>query len=174
MESLTRTLALVNNVPILIIENGEKLVPIKPICEALGIDVDSQRKKILDDEILKSTTVLSTAVAADLKERDMFCIPLKFVFGWLFTINPKNVKPEAQEAVSRYRSQCYEVLYRHFTDQSEFLEQKQNALRLQLEKVQDVRSEFRNTQNTLKEANNRLNVIKDTSFEFWLGNNRKF
>lgn len=45
----------------------------------------------------------------------MFCLPLKYVYGWLFTINPKNVGPEAKESVARYRRECYDVLYRHFT-----------------------------------------------------------
>ena len=50
-------------------EDGTVLVPIKPICAALGVDVESQRKKINEDEDLRSTAVLSTAVGADGKER---------------------------------------------------------------------------------------------------------
>ncbi|PSR56728.1 chromosome partitioning protein ParA [Adhaeribacter arboris] len=174
MKTQTTTIATVNNIPILIIENGEKLIPIRPICDALGIDSKSQREKIESDEFLNSVAVLSPSTGADNKIYEMTCIPYKYVFGWLFTINPKNVKPEAQEAVSRYRTQCYEVLFRHFSDQSDFLEQKQKALELQLEKEQEVRSDFRNTQKTLKEATTRLNVIKDTTFEYWLANHRQF
>ena len=44
----------------------------------------------------------------------MYCLQIHFFFGWLFTINPKNVAPDARESVSRYRRQCYDVLYRHF------------------------------------------------------------
>ena len=90
--------------------DAKKLVPIKPICEALGIDYASQFTKIKNDEDLSSTVVLSTIVATDGKEREMVCLPMEFIFGWLFTINPKNVKPEAQEAVRTYRMQCYHVL----------------------------------------------------------------
>ena len=50
-ENNNSIIAKVNNVPIILIER-EKLVPIKLICEALGIDVDSQRKKIYEDDIL--------------------------------------------------------------------------------------------------------------------------
>ena len=47
----TKSIARVNNVAIQVIsENGTKLVPVKPICEALGVDFDSQRKKLNDDE----------------------------------------------------------------------------------------------------------------------------
>lgn len=45
----------------------------------------------------------------------MLCLLLRYVYGWLFTINPKNVAPGAREAVTRYRRECYEALYKHFT-----------------------------------------------------------
>ncbi len=106
----------INGVDIVTVErDGEIFVPIKPICEAIGIDDRAQRDKIQSDEILGATGVLSTSVAADGKGREMFCLPLKYVYGWLFTINPKNVAPEAREAVTLYRRECYDSLYEHFT-----------------------------------------------------------
>ena len=60
----------INRVDIVTVDSdGEIFVPIKPICEAIGIDVESQRDKINSDEILSSTAVLSTAVAADARPR---------------------------------------------------------------------------------------------------------
>lgn len=60
----------INSVDIVTVDSdGEIFVPIKPICEAIGIDVESQRDKINSDEILSSTAVLSTAVAADARPR---------------------------------------------------------------------------------------------------------
>jgi hypothetical protein len=98
----TKSIAKVNEVTIQVVsENGLKLVPIKPICEALGIDEDAQRRKLKEDELLNSVTTLSTATGSDGKQYEMVCIPLKYVFGWLFTINPKNVKEEARESVAR-------------------------------------------------------------------------
>lgn len=41
----TSIIARVNNVDIMSISD-ERLVPIKPICEALGIDSEAQRQKI--------------------------------------------------------------------------------------------------------------------------------
>src|SRR5690554_3549527 len=124
----TRTVAVINKAKILVIEDRGKLVPIKPMCEALGVDVDSQRKKINQDEILAPVAVLSTATGADGKGYNMFCIPYKYIFGWLFTINPKNVKEDAKEGVINYKKACYDALYQNFTDQSEFLEFKQEQI----------------------------------------------
>ena len=114
--SMERLISRINGVDIVTVEqDGEIFVPIKPVCEAIGIDDRAQRDKIQSDEILASTGVLSTSVAADGKKREMFCLPLKYVYGWLFTINPKNVAPESRETVARYRRECYDVLYEHFT-----------------------------------------------------------
>lgn len=106
----------INGVDIVTVErDGEIFVPIKPICEAIGIDAKAQRAKLQEDEFFASTGAIITSVAADEKEREMYCIRLRDVYGWLATINPGKVAPEAREAVARYRRECYDVLYEHFT-----------------------------------------------------------
>ena len=57
--SKTTTIAKVNQVEILLIENGEKRVAIKPICEALGISHKPQIEKLKTDPILSSVVTLS-------------------------------------------------------------------------------------------------------------------
>mgnify|MGYP001077839920 CR=1 FL=1 len=39
----TKIIAKVNNIAIIASNEPEKFVPIKPICDILGVDVDSQR-----------------------------------------------------------------------------------------------------------------------------------
>lgn len=95
-------------------ENNNIFVPVKPICDAVGIDFASQRNKLQADETLGPTMAIIATVASDEKDREMVCLPLKFIYGWLFTINPGKVAPEAKERVLRYRLECYEALYRHF------------------------------------------------------------
>lgn len=109
-------ISIINGVDIVTVErDGEIFVPIKPVCEALGIDAKAQRAKIQEDDFFASTGAIITSVAADEKAREMFCIRLRDVYGWLATINPGKVAPEAREAVSRYRRECYDALYEHFT-----------------------------------------------------------
>ncbi len=151
----------------MLVENGQKLIPIKPICEALGIDTESQRKKIKTDEILNSVAVLNTATGTDGKSYDMFCIPFKYVFGWLFTINPKNVAPEAQESVLRYRMECYEALFSHFADQSEYLEQKQAAIEAAMDETERIRRDFKEAKARLDEATAKLSKVRTFTFEQW-------
>ena len=91
----TKTIVKVNNVDI-IATSDEQMIAIRPICEALGISVERQRKKIQEDEDLNSVAALRAATGADGKRYEMLCLPVRYIFGWLFTINPANVKPEAQ------------------------------------------------------------------------------
>lgn len=95
-------------------ENNNFFVPVKPICDAIGVNYESQYAKLKDHEILASTIVLSTMVASDGKQREMVSLPLEFVYGWIFTINTKNVSEAARGSVLRYQLECYNALYRHF------------------------------------------------------------
>ena len=168
-----KTVAKIKDVSIMLIDGKEKLVPIKPICQALDVNYSSQLEKIKSDEILGSTVLLRGIIAADGKEREMACIPFKFAFGWLFTINPKNVKAEAKEQIIKYRLECYEALFNHFSDQSEFLEQKQAALEKQMEEVDRIRNDFGNTKKLLDEARKILNKVKEMTFDEWQINKRQ-
>ena len=164
----TKTLVKINDVPIQVVDdNGRKLVPIKPICEAVGVDYEAQRQKLRDDDFLDSTALLSKVVAADGKEREMLCLPYEFIFGWLFTINPKNVKEEARESVSKYRIECYRALYRHFTAHSDFLHEKQTRLMNHITDMEAIRHEFVTARDRLNESKKKLNKIKDFTFEEW-------
>jgi hypothetical protein len=173
MNTQTRTVAVINQSRILVIENGQKLVPIKPICEALGVAFQAQKEKIESDEILGSTVTLSITVAADGKQREMFCIPFKYVFGWLFTINPANVKEEAKAAVIQYREACYNALYQSFTDMSDFLSEKQTSVSALLEEQQIAKQNFNQANKRLKEAEKALNEAVGMSFDEWMANNRQ-
>lgn len=169
----TKTVARIKDVSIMLIDDAEKLVPIKPICQALEVNYSSQLEKIKSDEILGSTVPLRGIVAADGKEREMACIPFKLVFGWLFTINPKNVKAEAKEQIIKYRLECYNALFNYFTDQGEFLEQKQKALEKQLEEVERIRNDYSDQKKLLNDARKTLNDIKELTFEEWQMNKRQ-
>lgn len=106
----------INGVEIVTVEqDGEVYIPIKPICTALGISDRPQREKMLQDEILASVGNVILSTGADGKQYEMFCLPIKYIYGWLFTIQPERVAPEAREKVIKYRRECYDVLYDHFS-----------------------------------------------------------
>lgn len=163
----TQSVAVINGVDISIIENGDRYVPIKPICQALGVDEDGQLRKIKADPILAPTANLRLVVAEDGKERQMVCLPLLVVFGWLFTINPKNVKEEAREVVIAYKSECYYALGNYFFEKSNYIEEKQLQIEAQMEEVDRIRKNFKDTKYKLDEANRELKEIRELSFTDW-------
>ena len=116
----TREIAKVNNVAIMAGNDPKQLVPIKPICDALGIDAKAQRNRIDRDEILSSTGVIMTSVAADGKEREMYCIPLRYVFGWLFSIDTNRVdeKQDPQSLSTKCRATMYYMIISPLTPAS--------------------------------------------------------
>lgn len=165
MEVAKKTVGTVNQVPILLLEDGDKLIPIKPICEALGVDPKAQRDKINNDDFLSSVRVLSTLTGSDKKEYEMFCLPLKYIFGWLFTINPKNVKEEAREAVSAYRVECYNILYRHFTKYQDFVVDRSKKTDYHLDKYREAQESFKDARDKMNKARTQLDIVRKTTFE---------
>lgn len=111
-----QVISTINGAEILAVDReGEIFVPIKPICVALGIEAAPQRDKLQKDEFFNSVGTIIVSTGADGTSYEMYALPLKFIYGWLATINPGKVSGEAREAVTRYRRECYEVLYEHFT-----------------------------------------------------------
>ena len=170
----TKTITTVNNVEILALaENETRLVPIKPICEALGIDYPTQFSKIKNDEDLSSVIGLSPTTGADGKQYEMSCLPVEFIFGWLLTINPKNVKPEAREFVSKYRMECFRVLADHFLGAQDFLKQKQEILDRENAELKKLRLDFNSARKKIKETEARIDHALKTTIEDWRQNNRQ-
>lgn len=126
----------INGVDIITVDrDGEVFVPIKPVCDAIGIDVDAQRNKLNADEFFNSVTAIITATGADGKRYEMYCIRLRDVYGWLATINPGKVAPEAREAVARYRRECYDEIYEYSIRSMQRTIEANNAEMVLLQKI---------------------------------------
>lgn len=100
-------------------EDGEVLVALRPICAALGLNWSGQFLRIKRDAVLASTVCMTQTVAEDGKQRDVVCLPLKFLNGWLFGIDERRVKESVRDKVLAYKRECYEVLWQHFRPAAE-------------------------------------------------------
>jgi len=164
MNTEMMTIATVNQVAILATSNDE-LIPIRPICDALGIDSKSQRDKIQSRELFSKVAVLSPSSGADGKEYEMLCLPTGYALGWLCTINPANVKEEARAALMMYQKECFLVLYEHFVAKTRFLEEKQREIDRQQEVVDTLKSEYSSVKSQLSEAENRLKKLRSMTMD---------
>lgn len=147
------SIAKVNNVSIIVINDEEKRVAIRPICEALGVSIQKQLERLKSDPILNSVITLRVTTGADGKQYEMQTLPLKYVFGWLFRIDSRNVKEEAREAVLKYQMECYDVLYNHFFGSMEKqIEVNREEVKLleQLNEMQNQRTEINSKMKKIK------------------------
>lgn len=156
-ESVTKSVARINGTDIVVIENGTKQVPVKPICEAIGISFEPQFTRLKSDPILSSVVTLNVTTGSDGKQYEMVTIPFKFVFGWLFRIDSRNVKEEAREAVLHYQIECYNALYNHFIRHAEFVEWQSALIEEQMVIVEERQRIFRESKEFLSEAKEELN-----------------
>ncbi|MDG6479047.1 phage antirepressor N-terminal domain-containing protein [Glaesserella parasuis] len=85
---------------------------VKPIVEAIGLDWARQSKKLSQQE--KFNCRHMSIVAKDGKIRQMLCMPLKKLNGWLFSINPEKVRPDLKDRVIQYQEECFEALYNYW------------------------------------------------------------
>ena len=100
-----------NNQQLLTVEkDGIKYVAVKPICENLGLDWDSQRTKIKNNHILNEGAVIIT-FPSEGGPQQTTCLPIDMINGWLFTINPNKVSEEIKPLVIYYQKECYKALF---------------------------------------------------------------
>lgn len=121
--------------------DGQWWIAIKPICQALGVDYEAQRKRLRADPILSQLPSEQTVVAADRKPRMMVCLPEEFIYGWLFTIESKSPDLVA------YKRDCYHLLYQHFhgtiTKRTEYIRERALAKRELYQLEQDLKADPR-------------------------------
>ncbi len=118
-------------------ENGSIFVPVKPICQAIGIDHPAQVQRIKRHRKLSSVMVTITTTGADGKSYEMLALPLQYVYGWLFSIDLSMVAESALPTVEKYQDECYDVLYHHFTASMQRTIETNNA---EIELLQQINS----------------------------------
>jgi len=164
----TINVAIVNGISLQVVaDEREHLVAVKPVCEILGVDFSAQRAKLKEHPVYGSTMVLSTTVGADGKDREMLCIPLRFFPGWLFSINPDNVKEEVRENLIEYQLKCNDILYDYFFSRVDFSRKKEKAVAMAKEACDEKLEQLRIAKSELKVAENELSKAMAMTFEDW-------
>lgn len=97
-----------------VLHNGKPHVGMKALCEQMGLDWEGQRQRVSRDETLNSTACVIKVVATDGKSREMVCLPLDMINGWLFGIDAARVKEDIRARVLAYQRECYVVLYNYW------------------------------------------------------------
>lgn len=107
------------NLPIISINGNPYFAP-RAVCEAVGVDWSAQLQKIKQDIVLNSVVVLSPMTGSDGKQYEMVCLPLEYLNGWLFKINPTRVtKLDVRERLVQYQRECYPALNNYWNGKAE-------------------------------------------------------
>jgi|GEM_PF-267763 len=161
--------------PVTVLErDGNYYVAMKPLCAHLGIDWEAQRQLLMRDPVLSSTACVIQAVAEDGKKREMVCLPLEYLNGWLFKLDVSRYDGPVRDKLIRYQRECYQVLYEHFVrrrsvDVGPLLEAVQNVQAVvceALERVETLRATTFRQENEL--AKHRA-ILEDIKMDLLIG-----
>ncbi|MCA9938207.1 MAG: ORF6C domain-containing protein [Anaerolineales bacterium] len=116
--------------------DGGVYIPIKPVCDLLGVDWGGQYRRVQRDPVLSQEIQRIDVTSTRRGTQAMICLPLDYVSGFLFGLNADRVKPELRERVILYQRECYKVLAEAFQEGrlspdtvfSELLEQDTDAV----------------------------------------------
>ena len=170
----TINVAIINNVSLQVVaDDREQLVAVKPVCEILGVNYTTQVEKLKEHPIFSSTIPLRGTVGADGKTREMLCIPLRLFPGWLFSINPDNVKEEVRENLIQFQLKCNDVLFDYFFNRADFAYKKEKAV-AKAKEVYDEKAELlRVAKSELKVAETNFNKALNVTFEDYLNDRQQ-
>lgn len=95
--------------------DGEAFIPVRPICDILGLAYQPQHRKLQGPESRSRVTMMVTT-GADGKRYEMLCLAYPDFLMWLATISPSRVKEEAREPLNRLLDEIKLVLAAHYHD----------------------------------------------------------
>jgi len=101
-----------------LVDDGQVYVPIRPICDFIGVNWSAQRQRINRDPVLSAETktcvVVTTTQGQPDQRREMISLPLEYIPGWLFGISANRVKDKLRPTIIRYQRECFRVLWEAF------------------------------------------------------------
>lgn len=149
----TSIIARVNDVDILLFKGEKELIPIKPICMALGIDFASQFQKIVIHPILRTVVYKEYMVGADNKKRKMICMPLDHILIWLLSICYKNVNKDAIKLLLITQMKLYYILYKRI--------QMSNNMKVNIEREAELLKEIELLYKERRKVDAQIKVLEE-------------
>ena len=101
---------------LLLVDNdGSPFVPMKPVVEGMGLAWQTQHRKMMGGRFASTITIM-VIVAQDGKPREMACLPLRKLPGWLMSIHASKVRPELRDNVIAFQNECDDVLWSYWNE----------------------------------------------------------
>jgi len=100
-----------------LVDNRQWYIPIQEVCNALGIDAEGQRQRILRDEAISDRLAnlpLETPYRDAIRIQEVACLNLRGLPYWLGTIDVKRVKEEHRKKVILFKREFAEAAWAVF------------------------------------------------------------
>ncbi len=106
------------------LDDGQVYVPIRQMCDLLGISYQGQIDRIRRDPVLKKYEQPLPLERAEEQggsggEQITNCLALKYVPGWLFGISSSRVRADVRDKLIVYQEQVHDVIWQAFRDEIE-------------------------------------------------------
>jgi hypothetical protein len=115
------------------------------------------------DQVLSEGVVIITTEGSA-GDRDMVCLPLEYLNGWLFGIDDKRVAPEIRDALIMYKREAYGALYNYFVKgfalNQKRLDSDEDAREAALKELRKLRTSDKTLYRKVTDA------IKETSVDY--------
>lgn len=100
------------------VEDGRVFVPVRPICDFLGLTFAGQQQRIQRDPVLSEAAeiVSVTLIKSGRGNPNMLALPLEVVPGFLFGISVNRVREDLRPKIMRYQRECFTVLWEAFQE----------------------------------------------------------
>lgn len=94
--------------PVVVREDEQDWVPLKPVCEGLGLNWAGERSRLKHDS--KFTCRFMRLDGTDGRAREFLCLPACQLAGWLVSINADRVRDSVREMVTQFQQESLEAL----------------------------------------------------------------
>lgn len=95
---------------------GEGWVVLKTLCEGMGLNWSGERSRLKHDA--KFTPMMMPLLGTDGKRREMLCLPITQLHGWLLSINGARVDEGLRDRVMVYQRESLAALNGYWGDAS--------------------------------------------------------
>ncbi|GLV61198.1 hypothetical protein KDH_80140 [Dictyobacter sp. S3.2.2.5] len=95
-------------------DSTQMFVPLRPICEHLGLTWSGQYERLKRDPVLAEEVRFVRFTRPRGGNPVLICLPIDFFHGWLFGISSSRVNPQWAPKILRYKRECFRLLWNTF------------------------------------------------------------
>ena len=151
----------------LVEHEGMRYLPIKPLCELMGIDYKKQVAKLKKHYLTSGQLgTLRVPNSKDGKTYEMTCLPFIFAAGWIYAIDAKATNNP--DKVAQTQALVIMAMYRDM-EVPRIVQQQKIAEYERIDTlIKEQRLNFRNAKATIQDLERAKDNIKTMSNEEWI------